>query len=225
FLEGGVGWARSLFADLIGHWEKRNIKALANYDPANIDQELLAELSRRSGGRAPRRSQRRLRRLCDREQGGFPPTVPQAVFLRLRSRRSDHGFGLRRQTQSDVGPAQRDLRLRYRSLRRPRHERSNRRSLRSGRAWSQDRGGFSRFRIRQPDQALERAQSRLLQRHGGGRRGEQIPEGKLTSPPYFLRWLRRTGLPACFYIRVERRALNFLHLKESVELIGIRRHN
>jgi predicted TIM-barrel fold metal-dependent hydrolase len=51
FLEGGVGWARSLFADLIGHWEKRNINALANYDPANIDQELLAELSRRYGGK------------------------------------------------------------------------------------------------------------------------------------------------------------------------------
>src|SRR5579885_1287421 len=51
FLEGGVGWARSLFADLIGHWEKRNIKALANYDPANIDQELLAQLSRRYGGK------------------------------------------------------------------------------------------------------------------------------------------------------------------------------
>jgi predicted TIM-barrel fold metal-dependent hydrolase len=51
FLEGGVGWARSLFADLIGHWEKRNINALANYDPANINQELLSELSRRYGGK------------------------------------------------------------------------------------------------------------------------------------------------------------------------------
>ncbi|HEV3112323.1 MAG TPA: amidohydrolase family protein [Candidatus Binataceae bacterium] len=51
FLEGGVGWARSLFADLIGHWEKRNLAALANYDPSNIDQELLAELSRRYGGK------------------------------------------------------------------------------------------------------------------------------------------------------------------------------
>jgi len=39
FLEGGIGWARTLFADLIGHWEKRNREALANYDPANIDQE------------------------------------------------------------------------------------------------------------------------------------------------------------------------------------------
>ncbi len=51
FLEGGVGWARSLFADLIGHWEKRNLNALSNYDPANIDQELLTELSRRYGGK------------------------------------------------------------------------------------------------------------------------------------------------------------------------------
>ncbi|HJU12567.1 MAG TPA: amidohydrolase family protein [Candidatus Binataceae bacterium] len=51
FLEGGVGWARSLFADLIGHWEKRNIHALENYNPANINQELLAELSQRYGGK------------------------------------------------------------------------------------------------------------------------------------------------------------------------------
>jgi hypothetical protein len=51
FLEGGVGWARSLFADLIGHWEKRNLEALDNYDPSHIDQELLADLSRRYGGK------------------------------------------------------------------------------------------------------------------------------------------------------------------------------
>ncbi len=51
FLEGGVGWARSLFADLIGHWEKRNLNALQNYDPSQVDQELLAELSRRYGGK------------------------------------------------------------------------------------------------------------------------------------------------------------------------------
>jgi predicted TIM-barrel fold metal-dependent hydrolase len=51
FLEGGVGWARSLFADLIGHWQKRNVQALENYNPARIDQELLAELSRRYGGK------------------------------------------------------------------------------------------------------------------------------------------------------------------------------
>jgi predicted TIM-barrel fold metal-dependent hydrolase len=50
FLEGGVGWACSLYADLIGHWEKRNLKNLENLDPANLNQELLLDLYRRFGG-------------------------------------------------------------------------------------------------------------------------------------------------------------------------------
>ncbi len=37
FLEGGVGWAASLFADLIGHWDKRNGAAMAATDPAALD--------------------------------------------------------------------------------------------------------------------------------------------------------------------------------------------
>lgn len=50
FLEGGVGWAASLYADMIGHWEKRNGKAMANYDPANLDREMLLSLYERYGG-------------------------------------------------------------------------------------------------------------------------------------------------------------------------------
>jgi predicted TIM-barrel fold metal-dependent hydrolase len=49
FLEGGVGWARNLLADLVGHWEKRNLKALSNYDPAQLDREQFTELFRRYG--------------------------------------------------------------------------------------------------------------------------------------------------------------------------------
>ena len=49
FLEGGVGWACQLYADLIEHWEKRNIEALAEVDPANLDQKLLGELVRQYG--------------------------------------------------------------------------------------------------------------------------------------------------------------------------------
>lgn len=37
FLEGGVSWAVALYCDLIGHWEKRNVEALANYDPTRVD--------------------------------------------------------------------------------------------------------------------------------------------------------------------------------------------
>jgi predicted TIM-barrel fold metal-dependent hydrolase len=44
FLEGGVAWACNLLADLVGHFEKRNIDALAHYDPANLDRALLDEL-------------------------------------------------------------------------------------------------------------------------------------------------------------------------------------
>jgi len=38
FLEGGVGWACSLYADLIGHWEKRKLDALENTNPARLDR-------------------------------------------------------------------------------------------------------------------------------------------------------------------------------------------
>ncbi|HUE81560.1 MAG TPA: amidohydrolase family protein [Pyrinomonadaceae bacterium] len=51
FLEGGVGWACSLYADLIGHWEKRNIKSLDNLNPSNLDQKLLLSLYREYGGK------------------------------------------------------------------------------------------------------------------------------------------------------------------------------
>ena len=50
FLEGGVGWARSLLSDMAGHWDKRNPGALANYDPANLDREQLLALMDRYGG-------------------------------------------------------------------------------------------------------------------------------------------------------------------------------
>ena len=51
FLEGGVGWGCTLYADLIGHWEKRNVKALENTNPANLDRRLLLELYNRYGGK------------------------------------------------------------------------------------------------------------------------------------------------------------------------------
>jgi len=49
FLEGGVSWARTLYCDLVGHWEKRNPAALENYDPARFDRDLFGELLGRYG--------------------------------------------------------------------------------------------------------------------------------------------------------------------------------
>lgn len=50
FLEGGVGWGRSLLSDLKSHWEKRNRKAVLKFDPARIDREQFLDLYRRFGG-------------------------------------------------------------------------------------------------------------------------------------------------------------------------------
>jgi predicted TIM-barrel fold metal-dependent hydrolase len=49
FLEGGVGWACMLYADLIGHWEKRNRTALEHTDPRALDRGLLMDLARKYG--------------------------------------------------------------------------------------------------------------------------------------------------------------------------------
>jgi predicted TIM-barrel fold metal-dependent hydrolase len=49
FLEGGAGWACSLFADLIGHWEKRHRAALENTNPANLDRARLLSLAEKYG--------------------------------------------------------------------------------------------------------------------------------------------------------------------------------
>lgn len=49
FLEGGVGWACQLYADLIGHWQKRNLEALEEVNPQNLDRTLLRELAEAYG--------------------------------------------------------------------------------------------------------------------------------------------------------------------------------
>jgi hypothetical protein len=52
FLEGGIGWACSLYSDLIGHWKKRNPTALEETNPANLNRELLVDLVQRYGSQA-----------------------------------------------------------------------------------------------------------------------------------------------------------------------------
>jgi predicted TIM-barrel fold metal-dependent hydrolase len=55
FLEGGVGWACNLYADLMGHWEKRNRKFMAErLKPTVVDVAKMGELMQRYGGKNPR---------------------------------------------------------------------------------------------------------------------------------------------------------------------------
>jgi len=51
FLEGGVGWGCNLYSDILSHYEKRNGKAVQNYNPANLDRELVHELFDRYAGK------------------------------------------------------------------------------------------------------------------------------------------------------------------------------
>jgi predicted TIM-barrel fold metal-dependent hydrolase len=44
FLEGGVAWAAQLYADLLGHYEKRNKDAVRRFDPARFDVDEAAEI-------------------------------------------------------------------------------------------------------------------------------------------------------------------------------------
>ena len=44
FLEGGVSWACQLYADLLGHYGKRNKGVIHNYDPFLLDTAMLGEL-------------------------------------------------------------------------------------------------------------------------------------------------------------------------------------
>jgi len=69
FLEGGVGWACNLYADLIGHWKKRNADALAEVDPANLDRRRLAELF---GRYATTQWSEQLKTWAPEGEGGMP---------------------------------------------------------------------------------------------------------------------------------------------------------
>jgi predicted TIM-barrel fold metal-dependent hydrolase len=43
-LEGGVSWACQLYADIVGHWEKRNREAIHHLDPKRMDLERILGL-------------------------------------------------------------------------------------------------------------------------------------------------------------------------------------
>jgi predicted TIM-barrel fold metal-dependent hydrolase len=50
FLEGGVGFACLLFADLIGHWHVRSNEGLEYTNPANLDVAMLEDLAEKYAG-------------------------------------------------------------------------------------------------------------------------------------------------------------------------------
>ena len=49
FLEGGVGWACRLYADMVGHWVKRNGVDIMKLDPKNLDVDALMSMIEENG--------------------------------------------------------------------------------------------------------------------------------------------------------------------------------
>ncbi|HLH75822.1 MAG TPA: amidohydrolase family protein [Candidatus Binataceae bacterium] len=49
FMEGGAGWACNLYSDLVGHWHKRNPKALEQLRPSALNREEFLALAERFG--------------------------------------------------------------------------------------------------------------------------------------------------------------------------------
>jgi predicted TIM-barrel fold metal-dependent hydrolase len=86
FLEGGVGWARSLLADLTSHWEKRSLAGLArDSDPRRADPDLFLELYEHYGGSLWRSTTRS--ELARRWQ--THPEDPTDSFTRVRLSTAD----------------------------------------------------------------------------------------------------------------------------------------
>ena len=84
FLEGGVAWACSLLGDLVGHWEKRNARAISALDPDRLDVNALLALFERYGDDRVRSGLTELRVL-------LAPERPSGTARRVRGGRARLG--------------------------------------------------------------------------------------------------------------------------------------
>ena len=86
FLEGGVGWAVSLYADLLGHWQRRNGERISDFDPANLDTDLFMRLVAQHGDERTRAHESTLREMFSRKQ---PAVENPDNFAAVPMRRAD----------------------------------------------------------------------------------------------------------------------------------------
>jgi predicted TIM-barrel fold metal-dependent hydrolase len=97
FLEGGVGWACSLFADLIGHWEKRKLGALENTNPASLDRAGLLALVEKYGKPTVVEAVRRGEGLDDNGDGtGGVPDLDDYARCQITSKQDFHDLYVKR---------------------------------------------------------------------------------------------------------------------------------
>ena len=86
FLEGGVAWAAGLYADLLGHWSKRNCVNILELDPDRLDVDELMKYMERYGDDAVRSRLGPIRRFFSR-----PAARPTMLdeFARAEIRRAE----------------------------------------------------------------------------------------------------------------------------------------
>jgi predicted TIM-barrel fold metal-dependent hydrolase len=84
FLEGGVAWACSLYADLIGHYEKRGGHAIGSLDPDRLDVDGLMALFDAHAGAEVKTERERIRRHFA-QPGARPARVDEFEAIGLES--------------------------------------------------------------------------------------------------------------------------------------------
>jgi predicted TIM-barrel fold metal-dependent hydrolase len=72
FLECGAAWTASLFADIVGHYEKRSLKAMEYVDPAKLDVEQLMGYFEEYADSFTRKHMDRARSFYDRQFSPLP---------------------------------------------------------------------------------------------------------------------------------------------------------
>ena len=170
FLEGGVGWACMLYADLIGHWEKRNRQAIESTNPSNLDRAALLQYTQKYGLPAMADAVRR----GDGLEGDSNSTLTGGIedlddYFRCKiAGKQDirelfvprfyfgceaddpvNAMGIQQGREPDGRAPQRHLQLGHRAFRRAGHDRRGPRGLRARRARAPQRRRLPRLHVRQ----------------------------------------------------------------------------
>jgi predicted TIM-barrel fold metal-dependent hydrolase len=83
FLEGGVAWACSLYADLLGHWSKRNCVNIMELDPDRLNVDELMEYMERYGDGAVRARMSEIRQFFSR-RAARPAVLDEFAPAKIR---------------------------------------------------------------------------------------------------------------------------------------------
>jgi hypothetical protein len=101
FMEGGAGWATTLYSDLIGHWKKRNLPFMRRHSNPNLlNLRKLRQVMERHT-RGDRRFEGKLDAIIGGNLDTFVPDVPQAELAR-RDMDSDDFSRMHIRTEADV---------------------------------------------------------------------------------------------------------------------------